>query len=222
MTKREQQQRHSGCARFLLSLNSAGGQFIRSLTRKKITLPIGKGFTLSWLSILIIFCCTCSCCCILYGLIDTSLRQAGILPTNTPTITKTSTPTKTPTSTPTLTPTHTLTSLPTNTPTSTNTPTPQPPTPTKTPTSMPTLTPTHTPTSLPTNTPTSINTPTPQPPTPTLGPVCDCSSDLYNCERDFSTQRQAQRCFDYCWSIIGYDIHRLDRDGDGEACESLP
>ena len=33
---------------------------------------------------------------------------------------------------------------------------------------------------------------------------------------------QAQRCFDYCWDLRGSDVHGLDGDGDGEACESLP
>ncbi len=51
--------------------------------------------------------------------------------------------------------------------------------------------------------------------------VCDCSSNLYNCD-DFSTHTEAQECYEYCISIIGSDIHRLDGDYDGEACETLP
>lgn len=55
--------------------------------------------------------------------------------------------------------------------------------------------------------------------TPT--PVCDCSADLYNCE-DFDTQQAAQACYDYCFSLLGIDLHRLDHDGNGVTCESLP
>jgi len=50
--------------------------------------------------------------------------------------------------------------------------------------------------------------------------VCLCYADLYNCS-DFSTQAGAQACFDYCYPTKG-DIHRLDRDDDLVACESLP
>jgi len=49
----------------------------------------------------------------------------------------------------------------------------------------------------------------------------DCSSDIYNCS-DFKTQKEAQAVFDYCFSMTGTDIHRIDRDGDGKACISLP
>jgi len=71
--------------------------------------------------------------------------------------------------------------------------------------------------------PTAIPTATPPRPTPTpAGPsVCDCSGDIYNCI-DFATQAQAQACYDHCWQITGYDIHKLDRDKDGLACEALP
>lgn len=58
-------------------------------------------------------------------------------------------------------------------------------------------------------------------PTPTLTPVCDCSADIYNCS-DFATQAQAQACYDYCVAQGAGDIHKLDGDGDGTACESLP
>ena len=43
-----------------------------------------------------------------------------------------------------------------------------------------------------------------------------CYSNLYNCD-DFSTQREAQDTFEFC----GEDVHDLDRDKDGIACESL-
>ena len=59
-------------------------------------------------------------------------------------------------------------------------------------------------------------------PTPTRKPApCQCWSNLYNCS-DFDTRAEAQACFDYCMTTVGYDVHRLDGDGDGIACESLP
>jgi micrococcal nuclease len=77
-------------------------------------------------------------------------------------------------------------------------------------------------------------TPTPRPPTamPTSAPavvptspppaaVCDCSGNIYNCS-DFATHAQAQACYEYCISQGRGDIHRLDGDNDGVACESLP
>lgn len=54
--------------------------------------------------------------------------------------------------------------------------------------------------------------------------VCDCfSGDTLNCT-SFSTQRQAQACFDYCMQQVGRDVHGLDggSNPDGVACESLP
>ena len=45
----------------------------------------------------------------------------------------------------------------------------------------------------------------------------DCSSDVYNCG-NFTTQSEAQYVFDLCGPG---DIHQLDADGNGEACESL-
>lgn len=47
-----------------------------------------------------------------------------------------------------------------------------------------------------------------------------CSSDTYNCG-DFATQSEAQNVFDVCGGVSN-DIHRLDADGDGIACETLP
>lgn len=51
-----------------------------------------------------------------------------------------------------------------------------------------------------------------------LGYVCD--DNFYNCD-DFSTHTKAQEVFEYCGGADN-DIHRLDRDKDGIACESLP
>jgi len=104
---------------------------------------------------------------------------------------------------PTATPTATMTPSPTNTPVPTNTPEP-----TKRPTNTPE------PTKRPTNTP----EPTSEPP-PT---GCNtCAYDAYNCD-DFSRRRDAQACYEYCLEETGRDVHRLDNDNDGEACESLP
>ncbi len=47
---------------------------------------------------------------------------------------------------------------------------------------------------------------------------CICGSDSYNCA-DFETQFEAQIAFDFCGPE---DVHRLDGDGNGRACESLP
>jgi hypothetical protein len=52
------------------------------------------------------------------------------------------------------------------------------------------------------------------------GSGCDCSRNLYNCS-DFTTQRQAQGCYERCMGMKGYDVHKLDRDKDGRVCESL-
>jgi len=51
--------------------------------------------------------------------------------------------------------------------------------------------------------------------------VCACNKNIYNCS-DFSYQSQAQACFSYCMGQVGKDIHRLDGDHDGWACEALP
>lgn len=69
----------------------------------------------------------------------------------------------------------------------------------------------------PTATPTKTATPQPPPP----ANCSTCAYDAYNCS-DFKKQKDAQACFDYCMEMVGYDVHRLDADGDGEACESLP
>jgi micrococcal nuclease len=64
--------------------------------------------------------------------------------------------------------------------------------------------------------------PMPSSPIPPSSPVCDCSGNIYNCS-DFSTQAEAQACYEYCKSLGRGDIHDLDgRDNDGIVCESLP
>ena len=47
-----------------------------------------------------------------------------------------------------------------------------------------------------------------------------CSYNAYNCS-DFSTRAEAQGVFEHCGGVAN-DIHRLDADKDGIACESLP
>jgi len=75
-----------------------------------------------------------------------------------------------------------------------------------------------TPTPIP-PTPLPPPTATPLPPTqPPPAAVCDCSGDNYNCS-DFGTPTEAQACYEYCKSLGRGDIHRLDRDDDGIACE---
>lgn len=59
-------------------------------------------------------------------------------------------------------------------------------------------------------------------PVPTVPPsVCLCHADLYNCS-DFPTHAAAQACYDYCVAQGAGDIHELDSDRDGIACETLP
>lgn len=47
-----------------------------------------------------------------------------------------------------------------------------------------------------------------------------CNSNYYNCG-DFSSQKDAQSAFEACGGT-SYDIHYLDGDENGIACESLP
>ena len=57
-------------------------------------------------------------------------------------------------------------------------------------------------------------------PGPVNGASCDCSGNTLNCT-DFSTHAGAQACFQACGGVNN-DVHGLDRDKDGSACESLP
>lgn len=71
------------------------------------------------------------------------------------------------------------------------------------------------PVDTPTITPTATATPTATP------GVCRCDRDALNCV-DFDDQPEAQACFDWCLGQGAGDIHKLDQDNDGTACESLP
>ena len=48
--------------------------------------------------------------------------------------------------------------------------------------------------------------------------VCACRSDHYNCN-DFKTRREAREKYECCMQKVGYDVHNLDGDSDGIACE---
>jgi len=47
-----------------------------------------------------------------------------------------------------------------------------------------------------------------------------CSANIYNCA-DFSSHNEAQNTYESCLDNIGNDVHALDRDNDGVACEEL-
>lgn len=128
--------------------------------------------------------------------LQAELDEASFLPV----VLRAELPTATPTATPTLEPTATATLEPTATSTT-----------------IPTATATPSPTATNTTVPTATATSTPQPP----GGCSTCSANVYNCS-DFGSQAAAQACHDYCMQRVGYDVHELDSDGDGEACESLP
>jgi micrococcal nuclease len=57
-------------------------------------------------------------------------------------------------------------------------------------------------------------------PAPAASGGYSCSSNVYNCA-DFATHAKAQSVYESCGGT-GNDIHRLDSDKDGVACESLP
>jgi hypothetical protein len=78
------------------------------------------------------------------------------------------------------------------------------------------ITPTNT--FLPFPLPTATSTPTR---IPRNKSVCSCRIDKYNCE-NFLKQAQAQACFNFCFSLGAGDIHQLDPDHDGIACNGLP
>lgn len=68
---------------------------------------------------------------------------------------------------------------------------------------------------LPTSTPAILAT------APLQVAACSCTGDSLNCS-DFSSHASAQECFSYCKSQGKGDVHKLDQDDDGSACESLP
>jgi hypothetical protein len=48
-----------------------------------------------------------------------------------------------------------------------------------------------------------------------------CEENVYNCS-NFKTQPEAQEVYDTCRTPEMPDRHGLDKDGDGNACQSLP
>lgn len=58
-------------------------------------------------------------------------------------------------------------------------------------------------------------------PDQTTAANCSCFRNVYDC-RDFRSQKEAQACFDLCRGQGAGDIHNLDSDGDGIACEWNP
>ena len=48
-----------------------------------------------------------------------------------------------------------------------------------------------------------------------------CGANTYNCS-DFSTHAEAQSVYETCLQETGKDVHGLDGDDDGSACEDLP
>lgn len=48
--------------------------------------------------------------------------------------------------------------------------------------------------------------------------LCGCGFNQYNC-KDFITKSDAQECYDLCNCLGKGDVHNLDRDVDGLACE---
>ncbi len=72
-----------------------------------------------------------------------------------------------------------------------------------------------------TSTPKPVSTPSPMPTSnPTKSTNYICSYNAYNCA-NFTTQNEAQSAYEACGGINN-DVHDLDRDKDGIACESLP
>ena len=53
-----------------------------------------------------------------------------------------------------------------------------------------------------------------------IGAICDDPDYDYNCD-DFKTQAEAQSVMDQC-GAQGRDVHGLDGNKDGVACQSLP
>lgn len=47
-----------------------------------------------------------------------------------------------------------------------------------------------------------------------------CSYNTYDCP-DFPTHAKAQKLYESCGGVNN-DVHELDRDKDGSACETLP
>ncbi len=53
---------------------------------------------------------------------------------------------------------------------------------------------------------------------PEIKAICSCRADRYNCT-DLRTRREAREIYECCMDKVGYDVHNLDGDSDGLACE---
>lgn len=71
---------------------------------------------------------------------------------------------------------------------------------------------------VPMQTPLPENLPAPPPPESGTTSVV-CSANTYNCT-DFKSQKEAQAVYDQCGGVSN-DVHKLDRNKDGQACDSL-
>jgi len=143
------------------------------------------------------------CLVILVAFAGCSSSKGSVSGTSSPTVTETATPIETE-----------IRAISTNIATITSTPAK-----TASPILTKTATKTRTPTPTKTATPTATKTATPTPTKTAVSyTVCSCSGDQYNCA-DFDDWRSAQDCYDYCKSLGAGDIHKLDRNDDGCACE---
>jgi hypothetical protein len=50
---------------------------------------------------------------------------------------------------------------------------------------------------------------------------CTCTGNAYNCV-DFAAGNDAQACYQHCLDVTGVDVHWLDDDRDGSACDWSP
>lgn len=74
--------------------------------------------------------------------------------------------------------------------------------------------------SSPTATPVAVRAQPAAVPIAPAAPACQCSGVDYDCG-NFGSWRAAQDCFQHCLQTVGSDVHRLDADSNGIACESL-
>lgn len=78
------------------------------------------------------------------------------------------------------------------------------------------------PTTIPllTETPLPELTSIPQPTVTTTHTLWNCEENIYNCS-DFASHDEAQKIFDQCMTLVGFDVHKLDPDKDSIVCESI-
>ena len=49
--------------------------------------------------------------------------------------------------------------------------------------------------------------------------ICTCEPNMYVCQ-DFDSVKTAQACFEHCQKQSQADVHQLDADKNGKACDS--